>query len=141
MTTIKMTKKDMFTAIKRMMNGEIPEGVTNDMVIDFCDKQIEQLAKRSTSERKPTKNQQENEGFKADILTALASADKPVCINELMGICPSIANLSNQRISRLLMGLCDAGKVERTHVKRIAHFSLCAPMVEVEDGLTEDSEG
>jgi hypothetical protein len=139
-----MTKKDMFTAIKSMMKGEIPEGVTNDMVIEFCDKQIEQLAKRTTGERKPTKTQLENEGLKADILTALAMVDKPVCIKELMAACPSIAELSNQRISRLLMGLCDAGQVERTHIKRIAHFALCAPVVECEDDLTEadeDSEG
>jgi hypothetical protein len=67
--------------------------------------------------------------------------DKPVCIKELMAACPSISELSNQRISRLLMGLCDAGQVERTHIKRIAHFSLCAPAVEVENDFTEDSEG
>lgn len=137
--TTKLTKKDMFTAIKSMMNHEVVEGVTTDMVIEFCDKQIELLAKRTTGERKPTKTQLENEGLKADILTALAQADKPVNIKELMGLCASIADLSNQRISRLLKDLCDTNMVERTHIKRVAHYALTAPVVETADDLIEDT--
>jgi predicted transcriptional regulator len=129
----------MFTPIKSMMNHDGVEGVTTDMVIEFCDKQIEALAKRSTAERKPTKTQIENESLKADILTALATADKPVTIEELMGLCDSIANLSNQRISRLLKGLCDDGLVERTHIKRKAHFALSSPTEGTEDASIEDT--
>jgi hypothetical protein len=66
----------------------------------------------------------ENEGFKTDILTALAVADKAVTIKELCVICPTISELTNQRITHLLTDLRKDGKIARTYVKKIAYFSL-----------------
>jgi hypothetical protein len=112
-----MTKKEMFAEIRKAV-------ADNAEMVAFIDHEIELLNKKSGSPRKPTKAQVENEGFKADILTALSEADNMVTIKELCGICPSIAELSNQRITHLLTDLRKDGKVARTYVKKVAYFSL-----------------
>ena len=112
-----MTKKEMFTEIRKVV-------ADNDEMVAFIDHEIELLNRKSGSPRKPTKNQLENEGFKADILTALAEADKAVNIKELCVICPSISGLTNQRITHMLTDLRKDGKVARSYVKKVAYFAL-----------------
>jgi hypothetical protein len=110
----KFTKKDMFTAILCVAEGEgFPEGITADMVADFCKAQIELLNKRSTATRKPTKVQVENEGYKARILEHMAAADSPLSVKEIWGGIPELSELSNQRVTHLLKALVDAGQVEQ----------------------------
>lgn len=138
--TTKLTKKDMFTAIKSMMTNEAPENVTPEMVIEFCDKQIELLAKRTTGERKPTKTQLENEGFKGNIIEALTIMDKPLTIKELAAACPAIAELSNQRITHMLTALRKEGKVRRDMVKRVAHYSIGSELEDVETTQPDEAE-
>ncbi len=112
-----MTKREMFVAIR--------EAVTeNQEMVDFINRQIELLDKKSATPRKATKTQLENAGFKADIITALIEVDKPVTIKELCGICPSIAELSNQRITHLLTDLRKDKKVARDYVKKTPYFSI-----------------
>ena len=112
-----MTKKEMFTEIRKVV-------IANEEMVAFIDRQIELLERKSSTPRKPTKTQVENEGFKAEILEALAEADKPVTITELRLICEAIAELSNQRITHLLTDLRKDGKVARTYVKKVAYFAL-----------------
>ena len=112
-----MTKKEMFAEIRKVV-------ADNAEMVAFIDHEIELLSKKSSSSRKPTKTQVENEGYKADILSALAEADKAVTIKELCVICPTIAELTNQRITHMLTDLRKDGKVARTYVKKIAYFSL-----------------
>ena len=107
----------MFTAIRNAV-------ISNKEMVAFIDHEIELLDKKSGSPRKPTKTQVENDGFKADILAALAEVDAPVTIKELCEVCGSIADLSNQRITHMLTDLRKDGKVVRTYVKKIAYFSL-----------------
>ena len=84
MATKKMTKKEMFAEIIKMMKGET-SSVTESAVIEFAEHEIELLNKKSSSgSGKPTKTQVENEGYKEVILEALATADKPMTISELM---------------------------------------------------------
>ena len=112
----KMTKKEMFAAIREMV-------IDNAEMVEFIDNEIARLNRKSTS-KKPTKTQIENEGFKADILETLTRLDRPVTINELCENCESIAELTNQRITHMLTALRKDGKVARTMVKRIAHYSI-----------------
>lgn len=123
----KMTKKDMFNYIRDIfvaLDFTPDEGMpTADNCVAFIDHELELLANKTGGKRKPTKNQVENESYKADILTALHDSDHPVSISELMTICPSIFQLTNQRISRLLVTLRQDGKVERTYEKKVAYFS------------------
>ena len=124
MATKKITKKDMFNEIIKMMNGE-QMSVSAQAVIDFANHEIELLNKKSSSSSgKPTKTQVENEGYKEVILEALATADKPMTISEIMEYADGLAGLKNQRVSALMTQLKNAGKVIRTEEKKKAYFSL-----------------
>lgn len=112
-----MTKKEMFAEIRKVV-------VENAEMVAFIDHEIELLERKSGSPRKPTKTQVENDGFKADILAALAEIDKPVTIKELCEVCEPIAELSNQRITHMLTDLRKDGKVARSYVKKVAYFTL-----------------
>ena len=124
MATKKMTKKEMFAEIIKMMNGET-SSVTESAVIEFAEHEIELLNKKSSSgSGKPTKTQAENEGYKEVILEALATADKPMTISELMEYAEGLAGLKNQRVSAIMTQLKNANKVVRTMEKKKAYFSL-----------------
>ena len=112
-----MTKREMFTEIRKVV-------ADNAEMVAFIDHEIELLNRKSGSPRKPTKRQVENDGFKADILAALAEVDAPVNIKELCEVCGSIADLPNQRISRMLSDLRKDRKVTRTYIKKVAYFAL-----------------
>ena len=112
-----MTKREMFNAIRE-------EVITNAEMVAFIDHEIELLDRRKTSSRKPTKTQVENEGFRADILEHLTAVDAPKTIKELQQEIPSIAELTNQRITHLLTALVKDGKVTREVVKRVPYFTI-----------------
>lgn len=112
-----MTKKEMFAEIRKVV-------AENAEMVAFIDHEIELLDRKSGSPRKPTKTQVENDGFKADILAALAEVDEPVTIKGLCEVCPSVAELSNQRITHMLTDLRKDGKVARSYVKKVAYFVL-----------------
>lgn len=112
-----MTKREMFVAIKAIV-------ADNAEMVAFIDHEIELLDKKSATPRKPTATQQENEVHKANILVALAEADAPVSIKELVGMCEGLEKLSNQRITHMLTDLRKRGEVKRTYIKKVAHFML-----------------
>ena len=112
-----MTKKEMYAEILKVV-------ADNEELVAFVNHEIDLLNRKSSGTRKPTKTQLENEGFKADILEALAGVDEPVTIKGLCGICDSISGLTNQRVTHLLTDLRKEGKVVRTYVKKVAYFAL-----------------
>ena len=111
-----MTKREMFLAIREVV-------ADNADMVAFIDREVGLLAKKSAS-RKPTATQKENEGFKTEILVALSGADEPMSIKALQEAVPSIAKLSNQRVSHLLKALVDSGQVVKVYVKKVPLFSL-----------------
>ena len=78
--------------------------------------------KKASAERKPTPTQQENTGYKAEILNLLADGNQYTITDIMKGV-PSMADLSNQRVSALVRQLVTDGSVERTEEKRKAYFS------------------
>ena len=112
-----MTKREMYTDIRNAV-------ADNEEMVAFIDHEIELLERKTSGTRKPTVTQVENDGYKADILVALAEVDAPVSIAGLCEICPSIAGLTNQRITHMLTDLRKNGKIVRTYVKKVAHFAL-----------------
>ena len=112
-----MTKKEMFAEIRNVV-------ADNEEMVAFINHEIELLEKKSGSPRKPTKTQIENDGFKAEIVAALATADKPVTIKELVAICEPIVGLTNQRITHMLTDLRKNGTVQRSYVGKVAYFAL-----------------
>lgn len=79
--------------------------------------------KKASAERKPTATQTENANFKAEILSFLADGNK-YTITDLMKGIPSIADLSNQRVSAIVRQLVTSGEIMRVEEKRKAYFQL-----------------
>ena len=118
MATKKMTKKDYFNTLKALV-------ADNAELTAFIDRELELLDRKSKSgSKKPTNTQLENEQYKADIMVALTEADTMLNIKELMAVCPSIAKLSNQKITHLLIPLVNEGKLVKTYVKKVPYFSV-----------------
>ena len=127
----KATKRDVYEAIIMLATQE---GVNFDgipfypeAIVDFCNHEIELLDKKhSGGSRKPTKTQVENEGHKAKIIEVLTALDHPATIKEIQAEAPELSEFSTSKMSALLTALIKAGIVERTLIKRVAHFSMAA---------------
>lgn len=118
--TRKPTQRDRFAEIR-----EILVSVGRDDLVEFVDGRVAQLDKKNTAERKPTARQNENEGFKADIL-AWFEPDTLYCAADVVKGVPSIvgAGLSVNRVSPMLKALAEEGKLTCTVDKRKNFYSL-----------------
>ena len=113
----KMTIVEMYEAII----GKC-EGVLTKEEIAFLNERAEMVAKKNTN-RKPTKAQEENEGYKSSIIEGMVEG-KAYTITDLIKSIPAIADLTNQRVSALVRQLKDEGKVTRKEEKGKAYFTL-----------------
>ena len=112
-----MTKREMFNEILTVV-------ADNAEMVEFINHEIELLNRKSSAVRKPTKNQLENEGFKTDIVDYLKDADAPKTIKELQTAIPSLADLTNQRITHLLTDLVKAETLTKNYVKKTPYYSV-----------------
>ena len=112
-----MTKREMFNEILAVV-------ADNAEMVEFINHEIELLNRKSSAVRKPTKNQLENEEFKADIVDYLKGADAPKTIKELQTAIPSLADLTNQRITHLLTDLVKAETLTKNYVKKTPYYSV-----------------
>lgn len=114
-----MTKKEMFSAIRVAV-------ADNAEMVAFIDNEIALLERKSATPKKPTKVQVENDGFKAEIVSFLCGVDAPKCIKELQAEIPSIAGLSNQRVTHLLTDLVKSGSLTKDYIKKTPYYSINA---------------
>lgn len=114
----KMTQKNAIAYV--IENCDLPEEVLTKL-----EGMKAQLEKKSAhkGERKPTKTQIANEGFKAIIVENM-EPNRLYTISELAKEMPFGEELSVQRVSALVRQLKEAGTVVRTEEKRKAYFSL-----------------
>ena len=112
----KMTKRDYFTAILSKYDLTADEKA-------FIEHELELLAKKNSSEKKPTAQQTANEGIKTAILDGM-TPNRLYTITEIQKEIPECAELSNQKVSALIRQLKDAGLVVKTEDKRKSYFSL-----------------
>ena len=94
-------------------------------LVEFCEKQIELLAKKNTTkegEKKLTATQKANEGIKTEILDYMEN-DRPYTITAMIKEIPCVAEFTNQKVSALVRDLVRNGKVVRTEVKGVAYFT------------------
>lgn len=118
----KMTKKDYF----QILRDAYPADADNhDEVIAFIDHELDLLARKNTSEKKPTKQQIANDVLRNAILDAMVE-DTKYTVTDMTKQFECCADLTNQRVSALLRPLIKEGKVERTEEKRVAYFSKVA---------------
>lgn len=117
--TKKMTKRDYFNTLLG-----IAEVKANDELVKFIEHELELLAKKNSSEKKPTAVQVANEGIKSVIIETLAENGKMMTISEMQKVSAELGELSNQRISALIRQLINDEKVIRVEEKRKAYFKI-----------------
>ena len=113
----KMTIVEMYEAII----GKC-EGVLTKEEIAFLNERADMVAKKNAN-RKPTKAQEENEGYKSSIIEGMEKG-KAYTITDLIKSIPVIADLTNQRVSALVRQLKDEGSVTREEIKGKVYFTL-----------------
>ena len=119
-TNKKITKAMRFAEMSKIFTDM---GRTD--LAEFCDKQIELLAKKNTTkdgEKRMTATQKANEDIKADILDSMAD-NTAYTITQMIKEFPPISDLSNQKVSALMRQLVADGKVIRTEEKGVAYFT------------------
>lgn len=123
--TTRITKAMRFEDIKALLNGQpVTYGTSIEDAVDFIDHEVNLLAKKNSGEnKKQTKAQEENEGYKVLILEFLADKDGVTCTDVLKGV-PALSEFSNQKISALMRQLRLAGQVTISEVKGKSLFRL-----------------
>lgn len=114
MSNKKMTKRDYFTAILNKYDLTADEK-------SFIEHELELLAKKNSSEKKPTAQQVANEGLKSVILNVLTENGGLMTITDIQKSSAELADLSNQRISAIVRQMVGIS-VERVEDKRKAYF-------------------
>lgn len=107
-TTNKTTKKQYFEMIMAI------EGVSED-IKDFCRKEIATLEKKNAN-RKPSKNQTENEEIKIEILGVL-DGSKPMTCTEIMNAFEGKYSLN--KIVALMTQLAGPAKAENRDATKV----------------------
>ena len=115
----KMTKREKFEMLKALSEVQ-----ANPMLTEFIEHELELLAKKNTSEKKPTAQQKMNEGLKQTIIDVLTENGGLMTVTDVQKSCAELAELSNQRISALLRQLKDDKVVNRVEDKRKAYFTI-----------------
>ena len=131
----KITKKDMFTMLmdivttadlslalpEFMEDGETPAPTREDFTA-FIEKQIDSLNRKASGTRKPSKSQVENDHIRDQILDVLVTEDRPMRIREICEKIPELENATSQRVVMLIRPMMLDKKVERTYIKKVAHY-------------------
>ena len=120
----KTTMKEYYNDIIIRLNGGEPT-LPTDEVIDFVKSRIAQIEKKSAN-KKPSKNQAENEVLKDTIVTILTELDNPVTASEILTDNRIPSGTSLPKITALLTALVKEQIVTRTVDKRKAFFSVTA---------------
>ena len=114
----KITKREWYAILKELVETSNAEQKAE--LLEFIAHEVELLSKKHSKE---TKAQKENKEVNEKILFVLAGAEKPMTVSEMMKE-DELAEYSNQKLSALLRGLVEQGKVVRTEDKKKAYFSL-----------------
>ena len=120
----KMTKREKFE-----MLANLTEVKSNPMLMEFIEHEMELLAKKNTSEKKPTAKQTQNEVIKTNILSVLTEG-KVMTVTDLLKNVPDLPeDMTNQRMSALLRQMYNkdnlsdpAYPLTRIEEKRKAYF-------------------
>lgn len=125
----KLTKKEMFNAIANVIsvmdNAEVlavvdEQNITPDMALEFINKEIAQLEKKSSS-RSSAKNA-ENEKLKEEILATMEEIGKPARLSEIIAKNPELG--SQNKVNAMLTQMKQDGVIIRTIDKKAAYFSI-----------------
>ena len=134
----KMTKVEMFTAIRSYIEGGKVSVSTPEMIA-FIDRQVELINNKSAkASSKPTKTQTENANIKVLIMGALRKIGAYVTISDMQGQTPELAEYTNQKLSALMRQLVESGDVVKTVDKKKSYFTVA---ITTEEPIEVDIEG
>ena len=113
----KMTKKDMFNLIMDELSD-------NELVVEFCEHEIELLNKKAT---KPSKADKEKDTLTDKLYEVLVEINEPTTIGDLIAkgkveFLEINGLVSSQRVSAYLKKLVDCGKVSKYTDKKKTYF-------------------
>lgn len=118
----KLTNKVALSTILNTTFDFTCDDFSNDEIREKLSDMLASLEAKKSS-NKPTKNQQENETFKADIANLLSDG-KARTVSEIMQEIFGDKELSNQRVSAILRLMIIANQAKKEYVKGKAYFSL-----------------
>ena len=98
-------------------NCEIPAEIG-----DKLEKMLASLEKKSGSERKPTERQTENLQFREIVLSVVDAT--PRTVSEIQKLSPTLADLSNQRMSPIINRMVDDKLLVKSVIKGRSYFAL-----------------
>ena len=105
-----MTKMTYAVALSHVLaNCELPNDVREKLVA-----LNESLVKKASSEKKPTKTQQENAEVANVLYDEMLACGKALTVSDMLAEFECVKGMSNQKVSALVRKLKDAGKVEKT---------------------------
>lgn len=120
--TKKLTNKTALQTILDSTFDFTSVDFTNDEIREKLADMLSALENRKAV-AKPTKNQQENEGFKSEISNLLSDGKARTVSEIIQEIFPD-KELSNQRVSAILRLMIIANQVKKEYAKGKAMFSL-----------------
>lgn len=122
---MKKTNREMFvTLLNVIANAEIIETEKTELT-DFINAKIEQLDKKANTVTKAEKAKQElNAKIAQDVIAGLTAVGKPIKVSDLIKGYEPLNSYSTQKLTPILTGLINDGKIEKTIVKREALYMI-----------------
>lgn len=124
----RVTKMQRMEDIKALLRGEsVTYGTDVDAAIEFLSYEQAQLLKKNASgDKKATETQKENAAYKQLIINYLMGEQAGKTVTDIQRAVPELAppDISNQRVTRMLSDLIDAGTLKKEKVKGKSLFSV-----------------
>lgn len=124
---MKKTNREMFVILLNVVaNSEIIETEKAELT-DFINSKIEQLDKKANTITKADKAKAElNAKIAQDVITGLTTIGKPIKISDLIKNYEPLNSYSTQKLTPIMTGLINDGKIEKVIVKREALYMIKA---------------
>ena len=112
----KITKRERFESLLNMAEVQADPGM-----VEFINHELELLARKNSSEKKPTAQQVANEALKNAIVAGM-TPDRLYLVSEIIKEIPECNGLSTPKVSSLVNSMPE--RVERIPDKRKTYFRV-----------------
>ena len=123
-TVKRITKAQKFEDVIALISGNQPQFIDEDGAIEFIRNEMALLAKKNSSDRKPTATQEANVKYKNLIMEFLSMQDTGKTCTEIAKGVDELSEFNNQKIAALMRQLVESGKVNKATVKGKSIFSM-----------------
>ena len=123
-TVKRITKAQKFEDIIALLSGEPTQFINTEDAVAFIRNEMALLAKKNTSDRKPTATQEANVKYKNLIMEFLSMQDSGKTCTEIAKGVDELSEFNNQKIAALMRQLVESGKVSKATVKGKSIFSV-----------------